>query len=303
MEETVRTSICNHHWNADRFRPAFNFARRLISLALLAGAFSASAAPVLEFSQNGKDFAPFEAIEGTAKAATYYDYYTQSGHPAFGTPKATSTAAMYWDEKRSALSLIIVSGSAESKDSGQVRYKLDNLPWSTYLSLSDDPGEYEYDKGQELTTPRFVYKNGADGVIYSGLEKSSWVIKISLSQIKGVKYWRLANDGETSDAFVGLDMKKPLYLRYQGEDDEDDDVVVPPPPTTNQGGGKKRPRSVMTKTFTPPSGNLPLLGPYKVLPGSNNPGGGGIGNPIPEPGGILMLAGLGMMLLRRGQRG
>jgi len=287
---------------------------RLLAFTLIAAGIPAIGAPILEFSQDGNHYSPFDAIEGRAKAVTYYDYHHQSGHPLFGTPKATSTAAMYWDEKRGALSLMIISGSADpkNKESGQVRYKVDNLPWSTFLALSDDPREYEYDKGQELTTPRFVYKNGTDGAVYGGLEKSSWVIKVSLSEIKGIKNWRLADPEGSANDFIALNMKKPLYLRYSGEDDADEEeeveVVLPPPPPRQ--GGRRGVRSVAAKLFTPPSGPLPLLGPYKILPGSNNPGGGGgggggVGNPqpIPEPGGILLLAAMGSLLLGRGRRG
>jgi len=277
---------------------------------------AADAAPILEYSQDGKHYTDFDAVIGTAKAGSYYDYYNQSGHPAFGTPKATSSAAMYWDDKRDALSLILISGSATGKDGGQVLYKLSDLPWSTVLTLSDDADEYDYDKGQRVTTPRFNYKSGTDGAIYGGLERSkSWVIKIALSSVKGVKNWRLI-DGAAGDDAVDLNMRKTLYIRYAGDDGADG--VTPPPPASNPnttggntggttgGGGKKVPRTTITRPLALDEDDWINIGPPKILPGSNpgGGGGGGLGNPqpVPEPGTLALLAGGAAALFRRPRR-
>jgi hypothetical protein len=66
--------------------------------------------PVLEFSQDGEHFTRFDALERRRKVARYYEYHDKTGHPEFGTAHDTGTAAIYWDYKRKALSLLLISG-------------------------------------------------------------------------------------------------------------------------------------------------------------------------------------------------
>src|SRR5215204_3218117 len=88
-----------------------------IAACITWGCGTASAAPLntapeLEYSQDGISFQPFDVMVGRQKVRNYYNYYGQSGHPAFGTKRDTASAAAYWDEKRKALSFIIVNGAA-----------------------------------------------------------------------------------------------------------------------------------------------------------------------------------------------
>jgi MYXO-CTERM domain-containing protein len=261
--------------------------RTSILISLLAGCaawgVAARGVPLLQYSQDGKHYLPLTAINGEERAKSYYNYREKSGHPEFGTVRGTSTVAMYWDDTRDVLSLIAISGSSSGgkKDKGRVQYTFKGLPFSNYLALSDDPKEFRYEKGDSKATALFAYKNNTDGLIFSGLERAKFAIRLSIKSFSGVKNWRLVDgDPEYGGDFLALDMKKPLYLRTA-------------PVTT---GGHKH--------HAPPPPTPPIKLPPPVSPVDGNSGAGPqVPSPaVPEPGVGLVLAGVGGLLTIRRRR-
>jgi hypothetical protein len=197
--------------------------KRLIGIALASGATAAAFAgpinttPELEYSQDGVTFQPFDVMVGRQKVRNYYDYYGQSGHPAFGTKRDTASAAVYWDAKRKALSLIVINGAARHgfrTAQQEARYAFSGLPASGYMSMKDDPDDIDYKRGKPTATAHFVYKSSTDGLVISGLEQLPFTVKMTLTGVKNVDHWRLA-DGTVHSAadFLTLDEAKPVFIR------------------------------------------------------------------------------------------
>jgi MYXO-CTERM domain-containing protein len=200
----------------------------------VASAAPMNTAPELEYSQDGINFQPFDVMVGRQKVRNYYNYYGQSGHPAFGTKRDTATAAVYWDEKRKALSLIVVNGAARHGFRTAVqeaKYSFTGLPSSTYLSMRDDPDDISYTRGRKSGSAHFEYKSSTDGLVFSGLEQKPFKMRIELTAVKNLATWRLA-DGNVHSAsdFIDLNDDKPLYIRLAS-------VTVIPPDDSGPGTG------------------------------------------------------------------
>ena len=178
---------------------------------LLAG--NVSAAPVVQYSQDGTNYQPIVLLSSTMKAATYYDYRSHAGHPGFGVAKGVDTVCLYWDTTHDELSLIFISGGHDhDRASGNVSVK--GLPSASQLTLSDDPGEFKYARRTGTLTGHFAYQNSTDGFVMSGLETASFDATLKLSHSSGIKSLRLtAGDPISGGAFIPLNLRQPLYLR------------------------------------------------------------------------------------------
>lgn len=223
--------------------------------------------PSLEYSQDGVNFTPFDAIVGRQKVLNYYNYRDQSGRPTFGTVRDTASAALYWDEKRKALSFIAINGSARHgyrQATGEVDYVFSGFTPSTHMKISDDPGEVDYTKGAATATAHFEYRSTSDGVVFGGLGQTTNVaLQISLDAVKGLRNWRLVDGNVNAGGqFIALDLTKPLFLRTNGAG------------TGNPGG---EPPVVPPETG---SGGTPSV-------------------PEPTTAGLATIAGLGLLSLRR----
>lgn len=208
----------------------------LIVVCLLLGTASrAGGAPLVQYSQNGVNYIPFSVITGREKARNYYDYRNNMGHPDFGLVAGATTAALYYDSKRDALSLIVISGGGT--DNGQVSYGFKNLPLPTYLTLADERNELSYKKGTATATGLFNWRKAADGVVFSGLEDIDFNIRVALKPFEGVTSFRLAAANGT---FIPLDLNRPLYLATQSVGGG---VIPPtiPPDGGNSGTGSTPP--------------------------------------------------------------
>jgi hypothetical protein len=240
-------------------------------------------APALEYSQDGVNYQSFDAIVGRSKIGTYYDYHDKSGHPAFGTQRGTASVAVYFDDKHDALSLILISGTA-GRGKGRATFEVSGLPGTTTLSISDDPREIKYKKGQGIARGKFSYSRGTDGLALSGLEQAaSFAMRIAL-----VSSWRVGTlrlvDGDVANGgqFINLDMSEPLFLREAA-------AAAP-------AGGHHHHHHGGVSDPNPVSGS-----------DGNAPGKGGVSNPpsVPEPGCamIMTIVGAWGLLRRRGRRG
>src|SRR5436190_19648570 len=119
----------------------FWFAGCLLS-GVRASAAALTTAPDLEYSQDGTTWHAFDTLVGRQKVKNYYNYWGLSGHPGFGTKRDTASAAMYWYDKRKALSLIVINGEARHgfrNAVGEVRYTFSGLTSDTYVYLKDEP--------------------------------------------------------------------------------------------------------------------------------------------------------------------
>lgn len=186
--------------------------RHLIPAILLISALAPAlpAAPLLQYSQDGQTYLPFNPVVGRERVANYYDYYNYAGHPDFGLVAGVTTAAFYYDQKRDALSLIMISGSGY--DSGKVSYGFQNLPSTAYLNLCDDPGEFSYATGASSAEALFRWNQQTDGLVFSGLENQPLGIKVSIKPFVSVSGLRLA---AANNQFIALDLNRPLYVRTQ----------------------------------------------------------------------------------------
>jgi hypothetical protein len=216
----------------------------LIGFAFAAGPASAAvmnSVPSLEYSQDGVNFLPFDAVVGRQKVKDYYNYRDQSGRPTFGTVRETASAALYWDEKRKALSMIAINGSARHgfrTATGEVDYTFSGFTTKTHLKISDDAGEVDYTDGAPTATAHFEYRSTSDGLVFGGLgQTSTLALHITLNAVTGIRNWRLVDGNvNASGQFIALDMTKPLFLRTTGSHSGNpgDPPVVPP--ATGSGG-------------------------------------------------------------------
>lgn len=241
----------------------------------IAGAAQTLATPIthvpnLEYSQDGVTFLPFTAITGKAKVGTYYDYHNASGHPGFGTAKALTSTALYWDSRHDLLSMILISGTP-GEGKGEIRVSLEDLPDTAAMSVADDPTEFKYKHGKPTARARFRYNKGTDGLALGGLEGDALeIIKVAINPVKQVDQWRLVSGDGTN---IDLDFKKPLFLRVA--------AVTSQPPATHH-----------HHTPTEPTAVIP--------PTSGSGGNPGSPLPLPEPGaGILILSLSALWSLRR----
>jgi hypothetical protein len=199
--------------------------------------------PALFYSQDNLHFTPFDAVESRQKVREYYNYYRKSGHPTFGNTHNTATSAIYWDDKRDQLSLILISGAPPRRgrtgDSGQITYRFRSLPVSTYLGLADDKAKFHYEPGHEVTKAIFNYREGTDGLVFAGLSDiSSFKMRIQVSTHKGVRNWRLVDGDVTDDGqFLSLDLSKPLWIRVSSLSGPPVPPIVPPVDDNSGGSG------------------------------------------------------------------
>jgi hypothetical protein len=242
----------------------------------IAGAAQTLATPVtqvpnLEYSQDGVIFAPFAAIAGKAKSGTYYDYHNASGHPGFGTAKALTSTAVYWDSRHELLSMILIAGTP-GDGKGEIRVTIEDLPDTAALSVADDRDEFKYKHGKPAANARFRFNKGTDGLVLGGLADDSMAIKIAVNPVKQMDQWRLVSGDGTN---IDLDFDKPLFLRVAEVSSE--------PPITHH--------HHHTTSSEPPA----------VIPPTSGSGGNpGAPLPVPEPGaGILILSLSALWTLRR----
>lgn len=236
-------------------------------LMFLAVASTASAAPLMFYSQDGKTPLPFGVIAGTQTAREFYDYRNYGGHPGFGAERGVATVAAYWDTTNGLLSLMFISGADDPRESGKVTVNLKDLPASATLLVADDPSEVRYTSGKSTAKFKMQYRRYSDGFVMGGLEQSRWLIQLTLPRHEGVKQWRLAYGGADSEfAFASLDPDQPLYVRLAKISRHN--LVTAIPPTGGSSGGV----------------------------------GGGTGTPVPEPAMGLLLGGIAVLFLGRRYR-
>lgn len=228
--------------------------------------------PTLEYSQDGESFSPFDAITGKAKAGTYYDYHNFSGHPAFGTAKALTSTAIYWDSRHDLLSLVLIAGTP-GDGKGQIKVSVDNLPDTAALSVADDPDEFRYKHGKPTASASFKFNKGTDGLVIGDLQGTGdLAVKVAISSLKNINQWRLVSGDETT---APLDLSKPLYLR------------------------------VTEVSSTPASGHhhhhtIPVEPPPAIPPTSGDSNTPGVNPTLPEPAPpMIILSALGLLSLGR----
>jgi hypothetical protein len=245
------------------------FAGSLISAASVC-ATPMTEVPTLEYSQDGVNFAPFEAITGKAKAGTYYDYHNASGHPGFGTAKALTSTAIYWDSRHDLLSLVLIAGTP-GEGKGQLKVTVENLPDTAALGVADDPDEFKYKHGKPTASASFKFNKGTDGLVIGDLQGTGdLAVKVAVSSLKNINQWRLISGDETA---TPLDLTKPLYLRVT--------EVASEPATGHH------------------HHHTPVEPPPAIPPTSGNSDTPGVNPILPEPAfGIVILGALGLLSLR-----
>jgi hypothetical protein len=184
-----------------------------IGATLMAAALPAAADPGLEYSQDGVNYQPLNALSTNASAITYYDYFKRSGHPLFGLLKKTATVSVVWDSTTSALSMLFISGGGRG-DHGQGRVTLTGLPTGATLDLSDDGRDFKLAAATDSLTGKLNYSNQTDGFVVGGLDAAPFSATLTLSKLSGIKTLRVT-DGDPSNGgqFLTLDTHHPFYIR------------------------------------------------------------------------------------------
>ena len=203
-----------HHCSQIRAKRPVFIVRWALAIAALACAPMLSAAPAIEFSQDGRNYYPLRLIQAAMKASTYYTYtkINDTGHPAFGTHKGVATVSLFLDTLDNTLSLIFISGGGRG-DEGKGRIAGSGLPTASQLALSDDPGEFHLSSKTGKLSGNFRYGNATDGCVVDGLENATFTAKLKLSDIAGINTLRLTDgDPQAAGQFLALDLRKPLYI-------------------------------------------------------------------------------------------
>lgn len=182
-----------------------------LCVSLVLAVSFASAAPILQYSQDGTNYRPIVPLASSMKASDYYNYSSHAGHPAFGVQKGSDTVCLYWDTTRNALSMLFISGGSD-RASGTV--SVTGLPLASQMTLSDDPGKFKFDRKTHTLTGRYSYQNSTDGFVMSGLDAAAFDAKLKLSGTHGIQNLRLTvGDPNDGGAFQPLFLQRPLFFR------------------------------------------------------------------------------------------
>ena len=172
-----------------------------------------SAAPILQYSQDGTNYRPIVPLFSSMKASDYYHYSSHAGHPAFGVQKGTDTVCLYWDTTRNALSILFISGGSD-RDRASGTVSVTGLPLASQMTLSDDVGKFKFARKTDTLTGHYSYQNSTDGFVMSGLDAAAFDAKLKLSGTHGIQNLRLTvGDPNDGGAFQPLFPQQPLFFR------------------------------------------------------------------------------------------
>lgn len=130
-------------------------------------------------------------FSGTQTAEQYYDYYSWSGHPAFGTEESTAFLWL-WEDTSGELSLNIIFSTKDNNSSGAgtASFLLSGLPTGSVWDLKDDS------EWTDVENPNWKWNNqNTDGGIIGGLAGAEWDIDWVAGSVTGVNKWYFLSDG------------------------------------------------------------------------------------------------------------
>ncbi len=178
--------------------------RRFI-FPLLFLTFWVSSASAYTYSiTNGVTNQTVDPLVTAETGASYYDYITPSGHPAFGPEKNTAFFWLHENSLNGDITLgMIFNATGSGGSSGSMNLGLTGLPLGWSWSVQDDANEV----GGDGTTPSWIWVSSyTDGGVIAGLD-GEWEIAIQLLAASGIDNWFfLSGPDATNPARTALDL-------------------------------------------------------------------------------------------------
>jgi hypothetical protein len=158
-------------------------------------------------------------IRNTESAASFYDYYSASGHTPY-MEYEVGKLYLYRDITSGELSLIMHQ-SIDDSPAGDMRSDFDftGIPDGAYVAVSDDPAHgWDPPRTQEFDIDaepegHWFHSANSDGGVLAGLPMDQeWSITITPSNWEGIVDWRYVR-GDGSE--FALNMEEPVTISFK----------------------------------------------------------------------------------------
>jgi cysteine-rich repeat protein len=125
-------------------------------------------------------------------AVSFYGYSSASSHTGYEAASA-SRALLFTDATTGQLSLVLLHGidssTGQIQPPGSIQMQLNGLPPSSFVALSDDPGEL-MQTGVGLAQGKWKFSKNTDGGVISGLPlPGDWSLTVSAQFLSGIQSW------------------------------------------------------------------------------------------------------------------
>lgn len=134
-----------------------------------------------------------DPLSDSQSAAAYYNFYNNSGHPAFGTESNTAFFWLYEDTNTNEISLGMVFDMPDDGSRGDLSMAISGVPNTGYIAFSDDPGELSTTGGDWFWWGKFN-----DGGVIGRLE-GIWQIDLTLNSYQNIDMWYFLDGPDPTD--------------------------------------------------------------------------------------------------------
>jgi len=139
-------------------------------------------------------------LSGNETAKEYYDYWSWSGHPDFGTEESTAFFWL-WEDTAGNISMNAIFSTKDKNltGSGKAHFTLSGLPFGSSWDLKDDSEWSIVNK----PTWKWNSKN-TDGGIIGSLADAEWNINWFADKLNGVDNWYVlsGDSGKYANGFA-----------------------------------------------------------------------------------------------------
>ncbi|WP_417910357.1 thrombospondin type 3 repeat-containing protein [Candidatus Electronema sp. PJ] len=146
--------------------------------------------------------ATVKVIETAQTGADHYNYYSNSGHPAYvNVQHKTANSWMHHNLNTGDLSFSFIFGKADANQSGTVansaslNFRIVGSTSDPFVALADDTGEAkETPVGSNAYIGTYKYAlKGTDGIVVSGIGGTEWTVIVDAGNFGNITNWYFTN--------------------------------------------------------------------------------------------------------------